>query len=155
MRALLFASAFLINTLVGAQMKSDCTLEPEQGEKKVMLKNHIAAEMEWSACTSIGRDLTFSLPLSEAVSSSSDVLERAAKLIQEWERKTSLPVSLAVGEVASVLSKRGKEEPAYVFGENLPVGEINREVPGYDGVAVRVTTNDKKQYLKISYWANP
>jgi hypothetical protein len=155
MRSFLFASALLINAFVGAQTQSDCTLDPDQGKKKVVLKNHVEAEMEWSACTSIGRNLTFSLPLSEAVSSSSDVLKRAAKLIREWESTTSLPVSLMVGEVSSVLEMRAKEEPAYVFGENIPVGEINREVPGYDGVTVKVTTKDKKQYLKVSYWANP
>jgi hypothetical protein len=153
-RALLFSVLLLCGiSAISAEAQDDCTLEPENGSRQVKLVESVDAQMTWSACTSLVRDLVFQWAEAQGVPATSiAALNRASALVSEWEKLTKLKVS-PFDDVAKALEKRASGQIAYSFGEDIPVS--NLDVPGWDGVSVNLSTSTKKVQLTVHYWANP
>jgi hypothetical protein len=136
-----------------ARQQTACTLEPTEGTRQAALSNNVTATMTWSTCTSMVKDVAFEWPGAQGVPPTPRAaLVRAAALVREWERVTSLDVS-PFGDLSKALEGRAAQPRDYEFAEDIPV--TDNGVAGWDGVWVTLSSATPRPRLTVHYWANP
>ncbi len=118
------------------------------------LPSGVTAEMKWSACHSLVKEIVFEWQTKEALPAiSKHALIEAAKLVTQWEEISKEKICPFIGDVPAALKQRANDETLYEYGENIPVSDYG--FPGWDGVRIKLESTQKVMQLTVHYWANP
>jgi hypothetical protein len=149
-----FAIAVLLGSftqkLVGAPLENNCTLKETKGVRRAKLSGDVIGKLTWSTCTSIIQVFVFEFPTKRGVLlTHAATLTKAASLVREWKKETQ--TGLAFSEFPEALEKRAIQKKRYVFGENIPVTDLQ----GWAGTSVNISLSTQTTQLTIRYWVNP